>query len=158
MTFSIHKMKKNIKILAISSGGGHWVQLLCLRPAFAGNRVVYATVNKMYRSDIGKERFYTVVDATRWTKFKLVLLLLQIFTILFKEKPDIIISTGAAPGSLAIMLGKYFKAKTIWLDSLANASKISLGGERISSRVDLFLTQWPHLARDGGPCYKGSVL
>ena len=70
----------------------------------------------------------------------------------------VIISTGAAPGSFAVMLGKYFRAKTIWLDSMANVAKVSLGGERISKSVDLFLTQWPHLAKENGPYYRGSVI
>jgi hypothetical protein len=41
------------KILAVSSGGGHWVQLLRLAPAFKGHDVVYVTVNRNYRGQVG---------------------------------------------------------------------------------------------------------
>jgi hypothetical protein len=32
-------------ILAIASGGGHWIQLLRLKSAFEGHRVIYASVD-----------------------------------------------------------------------------------------------------------------
>ena len=47
------------RILALSSGGGHWVQLLRLRPAFDdGCEVTFATVDKgclLYTSDAADE-------------------------------------------------------------------------------------------------------
>ncbi len=46
---------KTPKVLAISSGGGHWVQLLRLRPAFAGCDVTYATVRDGYRADVSNK-------------------------------------------------------------------------------------------------------
>src|SRR4051794_36744025 len=51
-------------VLAISSGGGHWVQLLRLRPAMVGCRVTFVTVNGAYRADVPGERFRTIPDAT----------------------------------------------------------------------------------------------
>ena len=36
------------RVLAVSSGGGHWVQLLRLRPAFAGLVVAYVCVRPEY--------------------------------------------------------------------------------------------------------------
>ena len=50
------------KLLAISSGGGHWVQLLRLRPAFDGCEVVYATVREGYREDVGGAEFRLIPD------------------------------------------------------------------------------------------------
>jgi hypothetical protein len=50
------------KILAIASGGGHWVQLLRLRSAFEGCDVVYATAKEGYRADVGEASFHVIVD------------------------------------------------------------------------------------------------
>jgi len=47
------------KVLAISSGGGHWVQLLRLRPAFEGCAVTYACVRPAYAEDVPGQAFVT---------------------------------------------------------------------------------------------------
>ena len=36
--------------MAVASGGGHWVQLLRLTPAFVDLDLVFVTVNEAYRS------------------------------------------------------------------------------------------------------------
>lgn len=69
-----------------------------------------------------------------------------------------IISTGAAPGYFALRMGKWFRARTVWVDSIANVEELSLSGARAGRHADLWLTQWEHLAQPGGPEYRGSVL
>jgi UDP-N-acetylglucosamine:LPS N-acetylglucosamine transferase len=150
--------QKPRRILAIASGGGHWVQLLRLRPAFEGHAVTFVSVNRAYRSDVEGERFLTVPDATRWNKLGLIKMALAVLWTLIRVRPHVIVSTGAAPGYVAIRLGKLLGARAVWLDSIANVEHLSLSGERIGAHADLWLTQWPHLARQGGPMPKGSVL
>lgn len=149
---------KTPRVLAVASGGGHWVQLQRLRPAFGGCDVAYVTVNKAYRSDVPDERFYTVVDATRWNKLKLMRMAAQLVWIVLRERPDVVISTGAAPGYFAIRLAKAVGARAVWLDSIANVEQISMAGERVGAHADLWLTQWAHLARTDGPRFEGAVL
>lgn len=146
------------KVLAISSGGGHWVQLLRLRPAFEGCHVTYATVSEGYRVDVGEARFRVIPDATRWNKLAVLGAACGILWLLLRERPDVIISTGAAPGYLGILFGRLLGARTIWVDSIANAEELSLSGQKAGQVADLWLTQWPHLAGEGGPQFKGSVL
>lgn len=146
------------KVVAISSGGGHWVQLLRLRPAFEGCDVVFATVNEGYRADVGDAKFRVIRDANRWSKTGLIRCFLSVFRLLWSEKPDVIISTGAAPGYFALRLGRLLGARTIWLDSVANAEELSLSGRKAGKVADLWLTQWPHLAGESGPRFSGSVF
>lgn len=145
-------------ILAISSGGGHWVQLLRLRPAFEGHRVVFATVSQDYRTDIPGHAFHAIPDATQWDKLGALYSALRIGIVLLRVRPDVVISTGALPGYLGIRLGHLFGAKTVWLDSIANVEKISKSGALIGPYTDLWLTQWPHLSKTEGPHYRGSIL
>lgn len=145
-------------MLAVASGGGHWVQLLRLTPAFADCVVVFVTVSEAYRTEVTGQRFYTVTDATRHTKLRLPHTVLGLFWILCKERPDVVISTGAAPGYLALLLAKMFGAKTVWLDSIANVEQLSMSGKMAARCADLWLTQWPHLARERGPLYRGAIL
>jgi UDP-N-acetylglucosamine:LPS N-acetylglucosamine transferase len=146
------------KVLAVASSGGHWVQLRRLVPAFADSEVVYVTVIEAYRSQVPENRFYSVNDATRWNKLGLIRLALRLAWIIVKERPSVVISTGAAPGYFAILLGRWFGAKTIWIDSMANIEDLSMSGSRAGRYADLWLTQWPHLAKAEGPHYGGSVL
>ena len=160
------------KVLAVSSSGGHWVQLMRLRPAWDNQDVAYLTTEADYRADVDsyaeetgqkRPRFYTTVVATRWQKFRLIRQLLEIAWVVVKERPNCIITTGAAPGFFALQLGRLFGAKTVWIDSIANVQELSLSGQKARSCASAWLTQWPHLAKtdakeaDKPDCW-GSVI
>jgi UDP-N-acetylglucosamine:LPS N-acetylglucosamine transferase len=118
----------------------------------------------MYETDSKGQKapaFYVVVEASRWQKFKLFCQFLQIISILFKVRPHIVISTGAAPGFFALRIGKLLGARTIWVDSIANAEELSLSGKKVGACADLWLTQWKHLSSSNdqkSPRYEGSVI
>lgn len=146
------------RLLAISSGGGHWVQLLRLRPAFTGCEVTYATVRDGYRSDVSDGHFLVIGDCNRTRKLRMLVCAVEILILLVRLRPDVVVSTGAAPGYFAVRFGRWIGAKTIWLDSVANAEELSMSGQMVGEYASLWLTQWEHLARDGGPAFLGSVL
>lgn len=151
--------RRRPRVLAVASGGGHWVQLLRLRPAFEGCDVVYVTVRRAFAQDLAPgQPLRVVVDATRWNKLKLLWMAAQMAWILLRQRPDVVVTTGAAPGYFAIRLGRLLGARTVWLDSAANVEQLSLAGEKAGKYADLWLTQWPELAREGGPTHAGSVL
>ena len=97
------------KILTVSSGGGHWIELLRLSPAFCQHKIAYVTVDPAYRYHVGSATFYTVRDVTRWNKLLWLLTAIKLLWILIKEKPDVVISTGALPGYFAIRLARTLK-------------------------------------------------
>jgi UDP-N-acetylglucosamine:LPS N-acetylglucosamine transferase len=146
------------KILAVASGGGHWVQLMRVAPALASHDLAFVTVNSAYRHQVGANRFYAVNDATRWNRVGLLALAMRILLILMKERPDVVISTGAAPGYFALRIAKWFGIQTVWIDSLANVEEVSLSGRRIGRFADLWLTQWQHLQQPDGPVFAGAVI
>lgn len=145
-------------MLAVASGGGHWVQLRRIVPAFEGFEIVYVTTDSGYHAEVPRARFYTVPDANRWNRKACVVLALRLARLVWEERPEVVVSTGAAPGCLAILFGRLMGARTVWVDSVANVSSISLSGRIVAPVVHLLLTQWPHLARPGGAEYAGSVL
>jgi hypothetical protein len=110
--------KQQTKVLAISSGGGHWIQLLRLRPALDECAVTYATVSESYRSDLEPgARFRTIPDCCMWQKGRLLLSALCVLKLMLRERPHVVVSTGAAPGYFAIRIGAILGARTIWIDS-----------------------------------------
>ena len=146
------------RLLAISSGGGHWVQLLRLRPAFADCEVVYASVRPESAAEVGGARYYTIPDATRWSRLRLAWQAVSVLWLLLRLRPDAVLTTGAAPGYFALRFGRLFGARTVWLDSIANVGELSLAGQRARPYADLWLTQWAQLAGDDGPRYAGAVI
>jgi UDP-N-acetylglucosamine:LPS N-acetylglucosamine transferase len=145
------------RILAVASSGGHWVQLCRLRPAFEGHDVAYLTTDVGYAADVAPARFHVVNDANRWNKLALLRSALKILWIVLRERPNVVVSTGAAPGYLAIRCAKLLGARTVWIDSVANVEELSLSGRMASTTADLCLTQWEHLA-EGPVRYQGAVL
>jgi UDP-N-acetylglucosamine:LPS N-acetylglucosamine transferase len=154
----ITSAQPRFRILAVASGGGHWIQLMRMMPAFDRHEVVYVTTHASHRVHAGPGRFYVVPDGNRRTKIKLIKMAVRLLWIIVKERPEVVISTGAAPGYFAVRIAHFFGARTIWVDSIANAERLSMSGLRAGKFVDLWLTQWPHLARAGGPYFKGSVI
>lgn len=160
-------MQDGPKIMAVASAGGHWVQLMRLSPAWHGLRVCYVSTDpalgpalraRAEAEDVPAPAFAAVTEASRWEKRRLLLQLLQIAILVCRERPDVVITTGAAPGYFALRFGRLFGARTVWIDSMANAEELSLSGRRVGRHADLWLTQWEHLARPEGPQFMGSVL
>lgn len=145
------------RVLAVASSGGHWIQLRRLAPAFDGHDVAYLTTDPGHRAEVGSARFYSVNDANRWNKLAVLRCALKILRVLLRERPNVVVSTGAAPGYVAIRLARMLQARTVWIDSVANIEELSMSGQMASTATDLCLTQWPHLA-NGPVHYLGAVL
>ena len=147
------------KVLAVASGGGHWVQMQRLRPVFEGLDIAYVSVLPTYAEDVPSNRFYAVRDVTRWDRWGIVILVIQLILVLLKERPRVVITTGSAPGVITLALAKIlFRCKTMWIDSIANYQAMSSSGRQARRFSDVWLTQWPHLEQPDGPACWGAVF
>ncbi len=148
--------------MAIASGGGHWVQMRRILPAFAGLEAVHVSVEPD-PGDAGA-RYHRVHNVTRKNPLGLFLLVWQLARIVRAERPDVVITTGAAPGLLGLAVAKALAgSRTIWIDSIANVERLSSLGLQARRVADVWLTQWPHLAGPDGsgrrrPEHWGAVL
>lgn len=146
------------RVLAVASGGGHWIQMQRLRSAFRGSQLAFACADARHRDDAGDAPFFLLPDANRKTPLRTLALLWRSMRLVATYRPEVVISTGAAPGAIAVVWGKCFGARTIWVDSLANVQRLSVSGRLVRRFCDVWLTQWPHLAKDDGPNFRGSLL
>jgi hypothetical protein len=151
-------MASGRRVLAIPSSGGHWTELIRLAPALVDHDVTWVTTNPGYRDAAPPGAFEAVRDASMWDKPGLAIMFGQIAAIVTRLRPRCIVSTGAAPGFFAMVVGKSLGARTLWIDSIANAEELSLSGRQVGPWADLWLTQWEHLAKPGGPHYRGAVV
>lgn len=138
-------MKKN-RICLAASGGGHLTELLQLSDSWRNYDTFFVTTVPVVQSELkGTGNVYVVGECNRQHLGRVFLVLLRCIKIIAKEKPDVVISTGAAAGCIICFLAKIIGAKIIWIDSITNVEKLSLSGRMVRYIADLFLVQWPEL-------------
>lgn len=135
-------------------------QLLKLHKSWQGCDTFCITTTNVVTEKVRKYgKVYVVGECNRQHPFLAALVLKNCVKIISKERPDVIISTGAAPPCLLCLIGKLFGAKIIWIDSIANVKRLSLSGRIIRPFADLFLTQWMELAgKYSNVRYEGAVI
>ncbi|MBC5773720.1 oligosaccharide biosynthesis protein Alg14 [Pontibacter sp. KCTC 32443] len=152
-----HTDVENLKVMAIASAGGHWIQLLRLMPAFENCSIIFISTNSSFSDTVKGYDFHAVTDANRWNKLRLIKMVYEVYKLVNNIRPNVIISTGAAPGLAGMVIGRFLGAKTIWIDSIANVEKLSLSGSIASVVANRVYTQWPDL-RTGKIIFNGNVL
>ncbi|MFD1007290.1 hypothetical protein [Oceanisphaera ostreae] len=142
-----------MKLLLVASFGGHWVQLKRISELLDGHEKTYVTTS----NNLVQGSAHSIGDFSVREFYKGLIQFPKALKIIKKTQPDVVISTGAAPGVLLLFAAFILGKKTIWIDSIANSKRLSLSGRiscLFSSRV---LTQWPELAR-GRVQYLGRLL
>jgi len=154
------KQIKNLRICLAASAGGHLSQLLKLATSWEGYDVFYvSTLNSVTEMLQKLGRFFIIGECNREHPFRAILVLTRCVKIVLREKPDVIISTGAAPPCLLCFVGRLFGARIVWIDSVANIERLSLSGRIIRPFADLILTQWMELAgKYQNVRYEGAVI
>ena len=140
-------MRKKLKVFAVASIGGHWVQLLRIAKALEKEfDVVYMSTHEKCATMVEGRVYYSMNDFSRWDFYKMFPELLHSIYIICKEKPSIVITTGAAPGLVCLFAAKICGIRTVWIDSIANVEHISFSGRIASKFASRIYTQWPSLA------------
>ena len=151
--------KNSRKILAVASKGGHWEQLMLLRPAMKDCEVIFACTDAQQGENFNQGTFYCLSDYSRSTPLQTLKGFFEMLVLVGRIRPDIVISTGAAPGLLALVAGRVLGAKTIWVDSIANSQQMSMSGSLARRFCHVTVTQWQHLVQSNPGCvYWGSVI
>lgn len=128
-------------------------------PAFEGMELVFVGVEAALDADLGAARYYRVANVTRRNPWVIPGIMAGLARAIRAERPDVIVTTGAAPGLLALGVAKALRqGRTIWIDSIANTERLSLSGRMARPVADAWLVQWEHLSRPEGPSYWGAVL
>lgn len=138
----IRKMKK---ICFVSSSGGHWEELMCLKPIAEKNKSFFVTEEGGQARDSELNNIYTLSQINRDEKyfiFHFIKLVFEAVKILKKEKPDVVITTGALIAFPFCVLEKIRKGKVIYIESFARVNDSSLTGKLVYKFADLFLVQW----------------
>jgi len=144
---TIRKEKKT-KLLLVCSSGGHFYQLFSLRDFWKEYARCWVTFKKddtIFR--LTNERIYWAHEPTNRNLKNLIRNLFLAWKVIAREKPDLIISTGAGVAVPFIYVGRLFRCKTIYIESLTRIHQMSLTGMMVYPLVDDFLVQWREMSR-----------
>ena len=132
-----------MKVCFVTSSGGHLTHLMQLKDWWKYKERFWVTFKKEDSKSILKnEKKYWCYFPTNRNIKNLIKNTFLAIKILRREKPDIIISTGAAPAIPFFYLGKIFGAKLVYIEVYDRIDKPKLTGKIVYPISDLFVLQW----------------
>lgn len=144
-----------------ASSGGHMEELSRLRELVDKEDIVF-TEKCDYISVDWAPQIYHVFQINRkelFFLFKFIYLFFVCWRIIVKEKPEVIISTGALATFPLCLVGKLMGKKIIFIESFARIEKRSLTGRLVYPFSDLFIVQWKEmLALYPNAVYGGGIF
>jgi beta-1,4-N-acetylglucosaminyltransferase len=135
-----------IKIAIVSSCGGHLTEVRSLDSAYEGYAHFYVLDDVIaLPSDLqGKTHFVTHSERD----WRTILVWFQAFRILHRERPDVILSTGAGLVVPFAVFGRFlFGTRVIFVETMARVTQPSLTGRIMYRLAHNFFYQWEGLAR-----------
>lgn len=139
------KNDSNIKIGFAASSGGHYEQMLMLQPLMDKYNSFIVTEETPYNTTIKGKKSYFLKQINRREKtviFKLIYNFYSSLKIFFKEKPDVIISTGVLVTVPLCLIAKIFRKKLIYIESFAKSTSATKTGKLMYKLADKFYVQW----------------
>ena len=146
-----------LKIALVCSHGGHLTEMLELEGAFEGHDTFYFC----YDADTTRRlpRAYLVPNMAR-NPVEFAKNLLRLVRIFRKERPDLMVSTGAEIALPAVLVAKLFRLPVLYIECGAQVAHASFTGRILYRLADRFLVQWPELLDLYGPQaeFRGSLI
>ena len=137
-----------MKIALVGSSGGNLAHLYLLKKFWENEDRFWVTFDKTdAKSILKEERFYPCYYPTNRNVKNTIKNTILAFKILRKEKPDLIISSGAAVAVPFFWLGKLFGAKTVYIEIFDRIDKPTLTGKLVYPVTDKFIVQWEELKK-----------
>lgn len=146
------------RVMAVASVGGHWVQLLRIAEGLKGAYdLSFVSTHEKCATMVEGYRFYYMRGFSRWDAWRIVPAFFKAVGIVLRERPKVVITTGAAPGLVVLIAARLCGRRAVWVDSIANVGHLSLCGRVASRLANRCYTQWEELA-GGRVRYAGNVI
>ena len=134
---------KSYKICLVGSSGGHLTHLYMLKPFWKNKDRFWVTFNKEDAKSILKdEKVYFCHYPTNRNIKNLIKNTVVALKILRKERPDLIISSGAAVAVPFFYIGKIYGSKLIYIEVFDRINKPTITGKMVYPVADKFIVQW----------------
>ncbi|MBM7703976.1 PssD/Cps14F family polysaccharide biosynthesis glycosyltransferase [Metabacillus iocasae] len=139
--------KKKKKVLFIASLGGHLTQLLQLKPLFSEYDYHIVTEKSVITEALKKEynMSFLVYGARNYLfryLFKFTYNTIKSLYYFLRERPDVVITTGAHTAVPMCYIAKLFGKKVVFIESFAKTTTPTISGRMVYPIADLFIVQW----------------
>ena len=149
-----------MRIVFAASSGGHYEQLMMLKPLMERHDSCVVTEKTSYNAKSDIRTYYMVQVNRKEILFipKMIINSFRAVRIIFKEKPDAIICTGVLAMIPLCLIGKMKGCELIYLESFAKVTSATLSGKLLYKYADRFYVQWESML-DIFPnaVYKGGI-
>lgn len=155
----VDKSVKPLRAIVVSSGGGHLSEALLaidgvpLRATIATLRLPHTESSL---KGVAWKTFY-LVDP-HGSMFKYLHNMMQSLLLILRDRPELIISTGAGMVIPTCLIGKLLGAKLVFIETAARVHTPSRTGKLLYRFSDLFLVQWEPLLEYYPKAKYGGVL
>lgn len=132
-----------MKVCLVGSSGGHLTHLYMLKDFWKDKDRFWVTFDKEdARSILENEKVIPCYYPTNRNIKNLIKNTFLAIRVLLKEKPDLIISSGAAVAVPFFYIGKILGAKLIYIEVFDRIGKPTVTGKLVYPIADKFIVQW----------------
>ena len=136
------------KVCLVGSSGGHLTHLYLLKPFWGEKERFWVTFGKEdAKSILEDEKMYECYFPTNRNIKNLIKNTFLAIKIIRKEKPKLIISSGAGVAVPFFYIGKIFGAKTIFIEVFDRIDKPTITGKLVYPVADIFIVQWEEMKK-----------
>ncbi|MCH5166344.1 MAG: VanZ family protein [Erysipelotrichales bacterium] len=146
------KVKDKKKVIFVSSLGGHLTQMLQLKSIFNDYNYLLITekssVTENLKSDYNV-KYYIYCNKKIFIKYFIINVINAFHSLytFFKERPDVIVTTGANTAVPLCYLGRIFGKKVIFIESFAKRNGKTLAGTLCYPVATTFIVQWESMLK-----------
>lgn len=153
--------KKKVKVCFAASSGGHYEQLMMLKPLMEEYNSFVITEKTQYNAKAKDEKVYYMKQVNRREKdfiWKMIQNTWKSIVIYKKEKPDVVICTGVLAMIPICLISKFMGKKLIYIESFAKVTSATETGKLLYKFADQFYVQWePMLKVYPNAIYLGGI-
>ena len=133
-------------LMLISSTGGHFRTLIDLKPFWENKQRCWVTHKSgSTESVLEGEKVHWAFGPTNRSVKNLFKNLLFAWQVIVKEKPEIIVTTGAGVAVPFVIMGKLFGAQIVFIESITRVEELSLSAKLLLPWINRLYVRWPQL-------------
>lgn len=138
------------KICFAASSGGHFEQLVMLKPLMEKYESFVITEQTLYKVKVKGQKMYYMKQVNRKEKTiipRMIVNTFRAFKIYRKEKPDVVICTGVLAMIPMCLIAKFHGKKLIYIESFAKVTSATMTGKFLYKFADQFYVQWSEMQK-----------
>jgi UDP-N-acetylglucosamine:LPS N-acetylglucosamine transferase len=136
------------RVCLVGSSGGHLTHLLALEPWWRERDRSWVTFNMPDAvSRLTDERVYWCRHPTNRNVPNLIRNTVLAFRVLRRERPDLVVSSGAAVAVSFAYVARLMRIKFVFIEVVDRVTSATLTGKLVRPVANLIIVQWPEQRR-----------